>query len=116
MVLADPGLIFSKGYVQRPVQAVFDTPMAAGGLQQGRGWPGQAADVIAGVDRGLGGCLSLGRHLHHGVELSPLLPVLQIVQAVRVRDDPALTGFEAAVVLVQRAGKDRRLVGKCGWL
>ena len=33
MVLADPAVIFSKGNIQRPVQAVFDAPMSAGSLQ-----------------------------------------------------------------------------------
>ena len=57
------------------------------------------------MDSGLCGHLPLGSHLHHGVELCPLLPVLKIVQAVRVRDAPALTGLEAAVVLVHRTGE-----------
>ena len=33
MVLSDPAVIFSKGNIQRPVQAVFDAPMSAGSLQ-----------------------------------------------------------------------------------
>ncbi len=105
MILADTALIFSKGNVQGPMQAVFDTPVSTGGLQQGLGLAGQTADVVAGLDTGPRSRLPLGRHLNHGVELCPLLPVLEIVQAVWVRDDPALAGLEAAMVLVHRAGE-----------
>ena len=105
MILADTTVIFSKGNVQGPVQAVFDTPMAAGGLQQSLSLAGEAANVVAGLDTGPRSHLPLGRDLHHGVELGPLLPGLDVVQTVGVRDDPALTGFEAAVVLVHRAGE-----------
>ncbi len=96
MIFTDTALIFSKGNVQGPMQAVFDAPMSPSSFQQGLGLPGQAADVVAGLDTGPRSRLPLGRHLHHGVELCPLLPVLKIVEAVGVRDDPALTGLEAA--------------------
>ena len=105
IILTYPAVIFSKGNIQRPVQAVFYAPVSAGDLQQSLGRPGQTADIVARVDRGPGCRLPLSRDLNHGVEVGPLLPVLQIVQAVRVRDDPALTGFQAAVALVQRAGE-----------
>ena len=74
MVLADAAEVFSKGDVQSPMQVVFDAPMAAGGLQQGLGLAGEAADVVAGLDTGPHGRLSVGRDLHYGVESGPLLP------------------------------------------
>ena len=65
MVLADTAAIFPKGNVQEPVQPVFDTPMLAGGLQQGLGSPGTAA-AAAGLDRGLCSRLPPGRNLRYG--------------------------------------------------
>ena len=66
MVLADTVAIFPKGNVQESVQPVFDTPMLAGGLQEGLGLPGPAAAIVAGLDRGLCGLLPQGRHLRYG--------------------------------------------------
>ena len=104
MVFTDSAVVFSEGDIERPMQAVFDAPVAAGGRKQCLGLPGQTADVVTGLDTGLCGYLTPGRHLHHGVKLGPLLPCLDVVQTVGVRDDPALTGLQAAVVLVHRAG------------
>lgn len=59
MVLAHPALIFAEGEVQRPVQRVFNPPVAANGagelLGVGRLPRRQATDLVPPFDRLRGG-------------------------------------------------------------
>src|SRR5574341_469658 len=67
-----PALILAKGYVETPVQTVFDTPMTSGCLSKELGITGQTRNVVACLTSDFVTDLSFGFDHPKGCELCPL--------------------------------------------
>ena len=50
MIFADAATVFVEGDIQDPMQAIFDAPMLAGGLENALGIRFQTGDEITGFD------------------------------------------------------------------
>lgn len=100
MVFAHPAGIFLKSDVKYPVEAIFDSPMAAHGCAKGSCLPRQAREVIATFD---------GRLLAHGAlrlnhanaaQPHPRLLRIEIGDASGVGNGPLLAVFQPSVSFV----------------
>jgi len=74
-----PALVLAKGYVETPMQTVFDTPMTSGCLTEDPSITGQTGDVVACLTGSFVTNLSLGFDHPKGCELFPLGFVLKPV-------------------------------------
>ena len=86
------------------MQCILDAPVAAHGLQHLSRRGLQAADVITGVDRSAFRRLPAGAYFDRRLQPGPLRLGSQVVQAVRVSNNPAFPPFDASVALVLGPG------------
>ncbi len=102
MVFADATLIFAKGHIEHPMQAVLNAPVTAHRLQDmlrsPRAGVREATDVVAHLSRAGGAHLARCPYPHYRcVDCTPRRRPAS--RAARVRDRPTLTDLDASVAL-----------------
>ncbi|MDR3558458.1 MAG: hypothetical protein P4L61_02920, partial [Candidatus Pacebacteria bacterium] len=105
---ADPTVIFAKGYVKSPMQAVFHTPVISCGLRESFDIEGETGNEVSFLS---GGFLShLSDRLDHpeGCELLPF--GFFIEPAYVVCDGPAAGFYPSVVPIDSRAGLMRQIL------
>src|SRR6266478_2050869 len=98
MTRANSTVVFPEGHVQRPVNLVFDAPMAAnGGGHAGRVGAVETADVISPFDGRLGADAASG---FHGDDTPQAHPVLGLLDPVDLRRAPYPPRLDSAVTAI----------------
>ncbi len=98
----DAVVVLIKRNVQGPVHCVFDTPMAALGVEDGFGSGCKAGDVIGSIAFDLVGSknVSFGVDAGNGLQASPIVEVAEVLWPVMRIDHPAFTGFDASMAFL----------------
>src|SRR5256885_9759529 len=81
-------VIFMKGDIQDPMEAVFNGPMVAGGLQKTCCLVGKTADIVSGFMGNERIVAALALDTHEGVQVAPAFIVADIFKGNRVSDGP----------------------------
>ena len=100
-------LVFVAGYVQHPMQSVFNAPMSPHDVVASLRRPGLAQQVVTGFRAGLAVLLTGSRYLANSLQTRPDMLLLQPVNVGADAGDP---GFDAPVSFANLGGLRHRRV------
>src|SRR4051794_19239930 len=103
MPLTHPALVLAKGDIEHPMHTVFDPPVSAHRIAEGRRIAREAPEVGAGLARALRADLAFGDDHADAAQVRPRAMRIEIGHHRRVVDRPDLPDLEAAMPLLHRA-------------